>query len=202
MRFGGSLLLCALATLSPAPARAQGCEVHIWPTTRFAATTSSIFLGGTMGGTHNAPTAKDNLAEVMSPERQAEVYRSLDLAMLMASKQPIALVIEPAMDAVTVKKKGPRLAKGGAACHYEIIIQGIAYGEDPVWGKALATSMILRRYDGQSEQARVTWIRGSQGVKKSLNKEAVGVEEAASVMKEALAIILGERVPVAARKLG
>jgi len=205
MRFGGRFLLCALATLLPTWANAQTCAVHIWPATRFAATTSSIFLTGPGGGTKNAPTAKDNLAEVMSPERQSEVYRSLDWRALLSSKYPVEVVIEPAMDPIKmkIKKKGRPLAKTEAACHYEVIIQEIGYGEDPLWGKALNTSMILRRYEGAPNAPQgAGWIRGSQGVKKSLNKKAISVDEASSVMKEALGIILNERVPVIGRKLG
>ncbi|MBB4840414.1 hypothetical protein HNP52_003506 [Sphingomonas kyeonggiensis] len=203
MRQGGRFLLCVVAAWLPTGANAQACKVHIWPTTRFNATTSSIFLRAPVGGTHEAPTAKDNLTEIMSPERQAEVYRSLDWGGLLASKNPVEIVIEPAMDAIAlkVKQKGPRLVRAESDCHYEVIIQGIAYGEDPLWGKGLSTWLILRKYEGASETAQATgFIGGSQGVKQSLNKTAVSIEEAYSVMREALVTVLTERVPVIGRK--
>lgn len=156
MKFKVAGFIAITIVLLARPAKADTCELHIWPTVKLNGAT----MGSGMPGLLPALMAGDTSAQikvlgsVLDPAGQLQELKSIDLESTLGL--PVRTVIF-FHDAPQDWKMTERNTASKASCYYELKVDEILFNRHPLYGKDILSFFTFRSFgNGQRVAFRVS----------------------------------------------
>ena len=129
-----------------APAVAEHCEMHVWPTNHLDGATMGSWAGGVIPALMAGKTDKQIavLTALLNPAQQVERFKKIDLRATFGLAADTEIVYHDPIDAGW--KSGTRNTASGAACYYEFRVDQIMFNRHPLYGKDILGFFTFRDF--------------------------------------------------------
>ncbi len=149
-------VIVTMAALAIGPAKANPCELHIWPTAKLNGGTMGSGMPGLLPALMTGDTRAQVkvLGSVLDPAGQSQQLKSLDLESTLGLPAQTAIYFH---DAPQDWKVGERNTASQASCYYELKVDEILFNRHPLYGKDILSFFTFRSFaDGQHIAFRIS----------------------------------------------